>query len=289
MFQKLVRSTVALILAFAGVTAFAADPSQGLHLQSPRALVMDATTGEVLFDKNADKVASIASLTKLLTAMVILDANLNPYDVLRIAEADLDIIKFTHSGVPVGAMFTRRTLLRLALMSSDNHATAALARTFKGGNPAFLEAMNRKILALGLANTFIEEPTGLSPNNRSNATDLAQVLLAASTYPEISDITSQSRALVDVNGAGQVFRNTNRLVGSPGWNIKLSKTGFIREAGVCVTMMLEEAGRNVIVVLLGARGGEQRARDALSIRHWLARHEPSFATLSAAASEEPLQ
>jgi D-alanyl-D-alanine carboxypeptidase/D-alanyl-D-alanine endopeptidase (penicillin-binding protein 7) len=250
-------------------------------LQSPRALVVDAETGEVLLSKDADEVASIASLTKLMTAMVVLDAGLNPFEVLTIETADLDTIKGTKSGVPVGSQFTRRTLVRLALLSSDNRAAAALGRTYPGGNEAFVRATAAKAAALGLEKTFLEEPTGLSPNNRSSASDMARVLRAAADYPEIREITSQAAASFDVNGVDTAFKNTNKMVGSPGWSILVSKTGYTRDAGVCVSMMLEEAGRKVLVVLLGAKRGDDRALDALNIKRWLA-GEPLLAQLPAA-------
>ena len=247
--------------------AAAASPS----LESPRAMVMDAATGEVLFAKSADEVASIASLSKLMTAMVVLDAQLNPFEVLEIDRADLDTIKRTTSGVPVGARFTRRSLLRLALLSSDNHAAAALARTFPGGRPGFVRAVAAKAAQLGLKHTSMEEPTGLSPRNRSSASDLARILSAASAYPDITDITSRPMAQFDVNGASRRFHNTNRMVGRKGWHILLSKTGYTREAGRCLTMLLEEAGRKVLVVLMGADDGAERALDAVAIKRWLAR------------------
>jgi D-alanyl-D-alanine carboxypeptidase/D-alanyl-D-alanine endopeptidase (penicillin-binding protein 7) len=240
-------------------------------LESPRALVVDAATGEVLLAKSADEVASIASLSKLMTAMVVLDAQLNPFEVLEIDAADLDTIKGTRSGVPVGARFTRRSLLRLTLLSSDNRAAAALARTYPGGRPAFVKAVAAKAAQLGLKHTSMEEPTGLSPRNRSNAAELARMLSAASAYPEITDITSRPTAQFDVNGAARQFRNTNRMVGQKGWHILLSKTGYTREAGRCLTMLLEEAGRKVLVVLMGADDGADRALDARNIKRWLAR------------------
>lgn len=240
------------------------------QLESPRALVVDAASGQVLLAKQADQVAPIASITKLVTAMVVLDAGLNPHERLRIERADLDTLKGTWSGVPVGAVFTRATLLGLALLSSDNRAAAALARTYPGGNTAFLAAARRKLARLGLSQTTLVEPTGLSPQNRSSARDVAGVLKAAANYPAITAITSQARARVAVNGKTQWFKNTNKLVGAPGWTILASKTGYIREAGVSVTMLLEAGGRQVLVVLLGGRTGAARARDARVIRGWLA-------------------
>jgi len=255
------------LAAFFVSIAATAAPS----LESPRALVVDAATGEVLLAKSAHDVASIASLSKLMTAMVVLDARLNPFEVLQIELADLDTIKGTTSGVPVGSRFTRRTLLRLALLSSDNRAAAALARTYPGGKPAFVRAVAAKAAALGLKHTSMEEPTGLSPRNRSNAVDLVRMLSAAAAYTEISEITSQPMARFEVNGAPRRFRNTNRMVGRPGWHVLVSKTGYTREAGRCLTMLLEEAGRKVLVVLMGADDGADRALDAVTIKRWLAR------------------
>jgi D-alanyl-D-alanine endopeptidase (penicillin-binding protein 7) len=260
-----------LFFACAAAVCLSAGALAAPSLESPRALVMDAATGEVLLAKSADEVASIASLSKVMTAMVVLDAQLNPFEVLQIEPADLDTIKGTRSGVPVGARFTRRSLLRLALLSSDNRAAAALARTYPGGRAAFVRAVAAKARALGLKHTSMEEPTGLSPRNRSSAADLARMLSAAAAYPEITGITSQAAAQFDVNGAPRRFRNTNRMVGRPGWHILLSKTGYTREAGRCLTMLLEEAGRKVLVVLMGADDGADRAGDALTIKRWLAR------------------
>jgi D-alanyl-D-alanine endopeptidase (penicillin-binding protein 7) len=275
-----------LLLACATAFCLSAGAVAAPSLESPRALVVDAATGEVLLAKSADEVASIASLSKVMTAMVVLDAQLNPFEVLRIEPADLDTIKGTRSGVPVGARFTRRSLLRLALLSSDNRAAAALARTYPGGRPAFVRAVAAKASALGLKHTSMEEPTGLSPRNRSSAADVARMLSAAAAYPEITGITSQAAAQFDVNGAPRRFRNTNRMVGRPGWHILLSKTGYTREAGRCLTMLLEEAGHKVLVVLMGAGDGAERAGDALTIKRWLAR-EVTAAKRGAARAQAP--
>src|SRR5436190_11605217 len=154
---------------------------------SAHALVVDEESGEVLLEKDAATAAPIASMTRLMTAMVVLDAHLSPDSMIRIDREDLDTLKHTKSGVPVGASFTRGTLINLALMSSDNHAAAALARTYPGGEPAFLKATQQKIDALGLENTGLVEPTGLSPQNHATAHDMAKILKAASAYPEIVD------------------------------------------------------------------------------------------------------
>jgi D-alanyl-D-alanine endopeptidase (penicillin-binding protein 7) len=251
---------LALAIAF---TSFA---THAVTLESAHALVMDEESGEVLLEKDAGTAAPIASMTKLLTAMVVLDAHLPPYDVIRIDKSDLDTLKHTRSGVPVGAAFPRNTLIEIALMSSDNHAAAALARTYPGGLPAFLVAAQHKIETLKLENTGIIEPTGLSPQNHASAHDMAMILKAASGYPEIVAATSQSSSRIAVNGRGRLFHNTNRFVGKPGWDISVSKTGFTNEAGRCLSMRLESAGRKLLVVLMGAVAGSERALDVLNIQ-----------------------
>jgi D-alanyl-D-alanine carboxypeptidase/D-alanyl-D-alanine endopeptidase (penicillin-binding protein 7) len=169
---------------------------------------------------------------------------------------------------------SRRSLLELALLASDNRAASALARSNPGGLQAFDAAMQRKIHALGLARTSITEPTGLSPNNVSSAQDVIQVLRAAARYPDIGQITSQRSLAVLVSGRRGVFRNTNGLVGGPDWQVLLSKTGFTNEAGRCLGMRAEAGGRTVMVVLLGAARPSQRARDAMTIRRWLVSEAP---------------
>ena len=222
--------TTCLVLACA--TAHA-----DLRLRSAHVLVVDEETGEVLLRKDGDTPAPIASLTKLMTAMVVLDAGQDAAEPIRISSADLDRLKHTRNGLPVGAVLPRGDLLELSLIASDNRATSALARHYPGGSDAFAEAVRAKIAALGLEHTHIEEPTGLSPNNRSSAQDLVKVLRAAGGYAEIARITSKDRHVVRLNGRRTwKVRNTNRFVGAPGWNISLSKTGFTNEAGRCLTM-----------------------------------------------------
>ena len=259
----------ALSLLLAGGAARALAPAGELKVGSAHAIVVDEATGEVLLNKNAGLTAPIASLTKLMTAMVVLDAKQDPDEELRIEEADTDRLKHTKSGVPVGAVLTRTALLELALMASDNRAAAALARNYPGGLAAFHKAVRRKIAALAMTRTSIEEPTGLSPHNVSSAQDMAKLLRAAADYDEISRITSQYRHTTLVSGEPREVRNTNWLLGEPGWEILLSKTGFTREAGRCLTMRLRAAGRTVLMVLMGADGSAERILDAVNIRRWL--------------------
>ena len=263
------QALLVLIFIVGCASAWAAVP-----LGSAHALVVDEDSGEVLLEKDAATAAPIASMTKLMTAMVVLDAHLPPDEAIRITRADLDTLKHTRSGVPVGASFARRTLLELALMASDNHAAAALARTYPGGRDAFLAATGRKIAELQLENTGLEEPTGLSPANHATAHDMLKILKAAAGYPEIAQATSQASDAVSVNGRRRIFHNTNGLVGRPGWDISLSKTGFTNEAGRCLTMRLQAAGRKILVVLMGAVATSERTLDALNIQRWLGGEAP---------------
>jgi len=263
------RALLLLLFLFACTTGRAE-----LSFASAHAIVVDEQSGEVLLQKDEASAAPIASLTKLMTAMVVLDAQQDPREGLRISTDDLDRLKGTHGGVPVGAVVSRGDLLTLALMASDNHAASALARNYPGGLLAFEAAVRRKIETLGLASTVIEEPTGLSPNNRSSAQDIAKLLHAAAAYPQIASITSQRKVSVPVNGRRWTVKNTNALVGAPGWNILASKTGFTNEAGRCVSMRVQAAGRTVMVVLMGALRSSERALDALNVRRWLAGEAP---------------
>ncbi|HTD03138.1 serine hydrolase, partial [Undibacterium sp.] len=188
------------------------------RIGSTHALVIEDGTGKILLEKNANDVVPIASLTKLMTAMVVLDAKPDMNDSIHIEPEDVDTLKHSMSRVPVGATMPRKDVLQLALMSSDNRAAASLARTYPGGKPAFLAAVQAKIKALGLTNTAIEEPTGLSPNNKSNAVDLAKMAEAASKYPDIVRITTDSGETVNINGRQVEYHNSNRLVGKKGWD-----------------------------------------------------------------------
>jgi D-alanyl-D-alanine endopeptidase (penicillin-binding protein 7) len=255
--------------------------SHAVTIESAHALVIDEESGEILLEKDAATAAPIASMTKLMTAMVVLDAHLSPTDAIRIDKADLDTLKHTRSGLSVGTVLPRSTLIEIALMSSDNHAAAALARTYPGGNEAFLLATQHKITELKLENTALVEPTGLSPDNHATAHDMAKILTAASTYPEIVRATSQSSSRIAVRGRGRVFHNTNHFVGRPGWNISVSKTGFTNEAGRCLSMRLEAAGRKILVVLMGAVAGPKRALDVLNI-HRLVGGQPELPAIRTA-------
>ena len=241
-----------------------------LPFGSQSVLVVEDETGKILLEKNANVVVPIASLTKLMTAMVVLDAKPDMDAPISIDKVDVDLLKHSTSRVPVGATISRRDVLQLALMSSDNRAAASLARTYPGGQGAFVAAVNAKIKALGMTQTVIEEPTGLSPHNQSTASDLVKMALAASTYPEIRRITTDTKDIIQINGRGVEYHNTNRLVGAKGWEIGLSKTGFTTEAGRCLIMRIKSAGKNATLVLLNARATSVRVLDAMNIRRFMA-------------------
>jgi D-alanyl-D-alanine endopeptidase (penicillin-binding protein 7) len=236
---------------------------------SQSVLVVEDGTGKILLEKNANIVVPIASLTKLMTAMVVLDAKPDMDAEINIDQIDVDTLKHSRSRVPVGATISRHDVLQLALMSSDNRAAASLARTYKGGPTAFSAAMKAKIKALGMTHTVIEEPTGLSPNNMSTAADMIKMAEAAAAYPDIGRITTSTRDTIRINGREVEYRNTNRLVGAKGWDIGLSKTGYTNEAGRCLIMRIKTAGKNATLVLLNARANSVRVLDALSIRRMI--------------------
>lgn len=257
------KKTLLALLLGCAASAFA------MPFSSRHALVFEEESGKVLLEKDAHAVVPIASLTKLMTAMVVLDAKLDMNETINIDESDVDTFKHSSSRVPVGASLTRGTVLQLALMSSDNRAAAALARTYPGGRPAFVAAVKEKLSALDMKNTVIEEPTGLSPHNRSTAADLLKMAQAASAYPEISRLTTNAGEMLDMNGRPVAYRNTNRLVGRDGWDIQLSKTGFTQEAGRCLIMRMQSAGKHVIVVLLNAKESTARMMDAENVQRFI--------------------
>ncbi|MGZ5781513.1 MAG: serine hydrolase [Burkholderiaceae bacterium] len=252
----------ALLLSYATVVAAVPFGSQS-------ALVVEEGTGKILLEKNADNIVPIASLTKLMTAMVVLDSKPDMEELISIDPIDVDMIKHSSSRVPVGAELPRKNVLQLALMSSDNRAAAALARTYPGGNAAFTAAVHAKLTELGMTHTSIEEPTGLSPNNTSTASDLVKMATAASAYPDITRITTNPHDLINIKGRMVEYRNTNQFVGKKGWDILLSKTGYTNEAGRCIIMKLQSAEKSVIMVLLNARANSVRSLDAVNVHRLL--------------------
>lgn len=244
------------------------DPSR-LALYSSSALVIDQSTGRAVLEKHPDAVTPIASISKLMTAMVVLDAKLDLNEVIAIGEEDVDGLKGTRSRLPVGTTMTRETAMLLALMASENRAAHALGRHYPGGLPAFVVAMNRKAQTLGMSNSRFEEPTGLSSNNVSTAHDLARMVAAAARYPEIRSYSTTGEARVELNGRISDFHNTNALVRSENWEIGLSKTGYISEAGRCLVMQARVADKPVVIVLLDSVGKMTRVGDANRIKRWM--------------------
>ena len=245
------------------------DDAQHLALQSSAALVLDQTTGAVLFEKNPNAVLPIASITKLMTAMVVLDAKPDLTETLAINEDDVDLLKGTRSRLKVGTHLAREEMLRLALMSSENRAAAALSRNYPGGREAFIAAMNQKAQALGLVDTRFQDPTGLTAANVSSPRDLAKMVDAAHQYPLIREFSTTSEGEFNIAGRTQQFRNTNTLVKNPTWEIGLSKTGYINEAGKCLVMQAWLNNKPTIIVLLDSWGKMTRIGDANRIKRWV--------------------
>lgn len=240
-----------------------------LILHSSSVLVQDQTTGKWLVQKQADAILPIASITKLMTAMVTLDANLNLEESLTIVSEDVDTLRHSRSHLPVHNSLTRRSALLLSLMASENRAAHALGRTYPGGLPNFVAAMNAKALSLGLFETHFDDPTGISIGNTSSARDLARMAEAAFTYRLIREYTTSNEATVRLGHRTLRFRNTNKLVENPQWQIGLSKTGFLDEAGRCLVMQSQVANRSVVIVLLDAKSKEARYGDANRIKRWM--------------------
>jgi serine-type D-Ala-D-Ala endopeptidase (penicillin-binding protein 7) len=241
-----------------------------LDLKSSVALVIDQDTDQVLFSKNSLAVLPIASITKLMTALVVTEAALPLDEVLTVSQDDVDTEKGSRSRLSVGTQLSRGDMLHLALMASENRAAHALGRHYPGGMPAFVNAMNRKAAELGMADTRYVEPTGLSSKNQSSATDLALLVKAAYTHPIIRELSTSLEAQVAVGKRQVQFRSTNGLVRSSSWDIGLQKTGYISEAGRCLVMQAQLAGRRLIMVLLDSAGKYSRIGDAERIRKWLA-------------------
>lgn len=254
-------------------------------LRSSMALVVNERTGEIVYAKNAETRTSIASITKLMMAMVTLDAHLPQNEKITITTDDIDRVKHTHSRLAIGTTLTRRELLRLALMSSENRAASALARNYPGGTPAFVAAMNAKAVRLGMMSTHFVDSNGLHSENQSTAEDLARMVRAAHTYPLITEFTTTyaydlhmpyykrvrhahvaRKKLVLRNVA---FHNTNKLVNNEDWQIGLSKTGYISEAGHCLVMQTTIANQAFIIVLLDSDGKYTRIDDAVRVKRWL--------------------
>lgn len=241
-----------------------------LNVRSRIALVLDTNTSEELLAKNANRVVPIASITKLMTAMVVLDAKLPLEEKLKISNDDRDLVMGTTSRLQVGWTLSREDLLHLALMSSENRAAAALSRYYPGGRPAFIDAMNAKAAELGMTKTRFVNPNGLTNENVSTAFDLAKLVRAAVQYPLIREFTTDTRHDIQIGRYVLIYINSNRLVGRPDWDIDVQKTGFTNEAGRCLVMQLKAEGRSLIMVFLDGDGKLTRFADARRVLMQLA-------------------
>ncbi len=273
--KRLIQAAVMLSLGFSSLHAGAkvAHEARAAHrdpsLRSASVLVVDPTNSSVLLSKNADVAAPIASITKLMTALVVLDAGQSldePIDVTAPAE---DFGKNSFSRLTVGTVLTRGDMMHLALMASENHAAHSLGSHYPGGIPAIVRAMNAKARALGMSTAHFVEPTGLSSDNVASPEDLAKLVIAASRNPTIRDFSTDPSYAVRVNRHLVEFHNTDRLVSNPTWNIVIQKTGYITEAGRCLVMETVIEGRSVVIVLLDSLGKYTRLADATRVKNWL--------------------
>lgn len=275
------RKVRSVVLRKAATPVLAAVPTfgqvAGLHevedplaLKSSVAYVLDQNTNEVLFSKNPQAVLPIASITKLMTALVVVEAGLSLDEKISVTDEDIDTEKFTRSRLSVGTTLTRGEMLHLALMASENRAAHALGRNYPGGLEAFVAAMNAKAQSLGMADTHYVEPTGLSSRNQSSAADLAKLVNVTSQVPLLRDLSTSKEARVALGKRLVQFHSTNGLLSNPLWDIGLQKTGFINEAGKCLVMQARMAGRQLIMVFLDSSGKASRIADAERMRKWLA-------------------
>ena len=260
------------LMGMLGLPAVSAAPNPAkLEVRSSSALVVDVKTGKTLYQKNATKVRPIASLTKLMTALVVLDAKQNLNQTITVDKNDLDRVKHTHSRIRMGTKVTRRDALHLALMSSENRMASALARHYPGGRSAFVRAMNNKARQLGMRNTHFYDSTGLSTRNVSTAQDLGKLAAAAYRQPLIRQFTQDENREMRFSSPAYslMFNNTNPLVKNPDWDVRLSKTGFTDEAGRCLVMRAKPDSQELAIVLLNSVGKRTPIGDANRIRKWL--------------------
>ncbi|MDB5884790.1 MAG: murein-DD-endopeptidase Serine peptidase family [Polaromonas sp.] len=263
----------------------AIDP---LDLKSSVALVIDQDTREVLFSKNEQAVLPIASLTKLMTGVVISGAKLPMDEMITVTQDDVDTEKHSRSRLSVGTTLSRGEMLHLALMSSENRAAHALGRTYPGGMGIFVSLMNAKAKMLGMHDTSYAEPTGLSSRNQSSAQDLAALVNAAHGDPVLRELTTSPGYQVEVGNRTLQYNNTNRLVKNPEWDIGLQKTGYINEAGQCLVMQTRIAGRKLIMVFLDSAGKLSRLGDAERVRRWVEANPVTDHKLKISASEKQI-
>ncbi|HEX4151288.1 MAG TPA: D-alanyl-D-alanine endopeptidase [Steroidobacteraceae bacterium] len=263
--------TVALIgtlFSLLGMAAVA-KPAPSPKLKSSSVLIVDSSDSSVLYSRNSDVAAPIASITKLMTALVVLDAHQPMDEQLEITEAETELPKTSYSRLTVGTVLSRGDLLHLALMSSENRAAHALATYYPGGVPALVRAMNVKARALGMTSSHFDDPTGLSSENVASPEDLSKLVVAASHHAIIREYSTDKSYTVRVHRRLVEFHNTDNLVANPAWNIIVQKTGYISEAGKCLVMEAVIEGRNVVIVLLDSLGKYTRVADAKRVKSWM--------------------
>lgn len=288
-YRRVAFSAPAAATSAATAPVLTAGDMAGLHLtrdplalKSNAAFVIDQGSSQVLFEKNAGVALPIASLTKLMTALIVVEARQNMDEVLDVTADDIDREKNSGSRLRVGSRMTRANMLHIALMSSENRAASALGRHYPGGLPAFVAAMNAKARSLGMRDTHFADSTGLSSQNIASARDLARLVVAAYQHPVIREYSTDHRYAVDAGGYQLNYMNSNRLVLNPNWEIGLQKTGYISEAGRCLVMQARVEGRQVVMVFLDSKGKESRLADAGRVRKWLEMSRPQAATPSPA-------
>jgi len=257
-----------LLLAFGAMTA-AANPTLFPKLKSSSVLVVDQSDSSVLYSRRADVAAPIASITKLMTSLVVLDAKQPLDQPITITQAETDLPRGGLSRLSVGTVLSRGDLMHLALMSSENRAAHALGVNYPGGLPALVTAMNAKAAALGMTTAHFVDPTGLSSDNVASPEDLSKLVLAASRNPHIREYSTDPSYTVRVHRHLVEFHNTDTLVKNPAWNIIVQKTGYITEAGKCLVMEAVIQGRNVVIVLLDSAGRLTRVADAMRVKTWM--------------------
>jgi serine-type D-Ala-D-Ala endopeptidase (penicillin-binding protein 7) len=284
-FAKIAGATL-VMLASLGANAAPVKAPTGPELKSAAALVVDGTTGEVLYEQKSGLVTPIASITKLMTALVVLDAQQPLDEVIEITKDDKWTGKGAFSRLPVGQKMTRADLMRLALMASENRASHTLARNYPGGTSAFIRRMNAKAKSLGMTQTRFDDPSGLSNNNVSSARDLAKLVAAASKQPVIREYSTLHSYDVRLGKNRFTYRNTNLLVGRPDWEINVQKTGFTNDAGECLVMQATIEDRPVVMVFLDSFGKLTRTADARRVRRWLAAQQPQKLPEMAAGGAE---
>lgn len=251
-----------------------------LALASNVALVLDQSSSEVLLEKNSNVTLPIASITKLMTALVVVEAQQDMHEVIEVTDEDIDREKNSSSRLRVGSRLSRANMLHIALMSSENRAASALGRNYPGGIRAFVVAMNAKAQSLGMTGTHYVDSTGLSSSNVATARDLAKLVMAASRYPVLCEYSTDTKYIVEPGGHSLQYANSNRLVANPDWEIGIQKTGYISEAGRCLVMQANINGRPIVMIFLDSKGKYSRLADAQRIRKWLETTEPKNAAVT---------